>query len=447
MSQILIAGAGKSSTYLIRYLLDTAEKKHGKWKVTIADADINAIKSKTAGFNHVDAVEFDITDTKQRETLVKKADLVVSLMPPHLHILLAKDCLQYKKNLITSSYISEEMKEMDIEVKKAGLMFMCEMGLDPGIDHMTASQLFFSIKKVASYITSFKSYCGGLIAPESDDNPWHYKFSWNPANIVTAGQAGAQYLLNGSKVNVPYEHIFENAKKVNVNGTNWAYYPNRDSLGYIDIYDIPEVKTFMRATLRHPDFCKGWNILVSLGLTDMTRKMDTTNLTFVDWVSEAAGNPDRDALRQVIFQKANMSETRKANEMLNWLGLFDETPIDLGFVSSGEILLHLLQQKWEMQPEDRDMVIMQHEAEYESRFSTTVITSTMTVKGENREFSAMAKTVGLPMGILADLVVAKLIKPPHGVLVPIMPEVYRPVLHRLGKHGIIFTETTMDLER
>src|ERR1700744_407898 len=207
MQTILIAGAGKSSIYLIQYLLTLAPRN--TWRIIVADGGENAIAEKIKGSSYAETAVIDITKATDREPLVKRADIVVSLMPPPLHIHLAKDCLKHKKNLITSSYITDEMRELDKAVKEAGLMFMCEMGLDPGIDHMTANQIIHSIQRVAGSITSFKSYCGGLVAPEYDDNPWHYKFSWNPRNIVTAGFGGAKYLSKGKHVELPYEKMFE----------------------------------------------------------------------------------------------------------------------------------------------------------------------------------------------------------------------------------------------
>src|ERR1043165_2636574 len=225
LTNILVAGAGKSATWLIKYLLDNAKKN--AWQVTVADGNAAAIEEKTGNHPLARTAAFDITNAKERQTLVRDADIVVSLMPPHLHILLAEDCILFRKNLITSSYISPEMKALDAAARKEGLMFMCEMGLDPGIDHMSANQIIHGIQRVAGIITSFKSYCGGLIASESDDNPWHYKFSWNPRNIITAGVDGARYLNNGKNLDVPYLQIFDNSKKIKVDGLgSLAYYPN-----------------------------------------------------------------------------------------------------------------------------------------------------------------------------------------------------------------------------
>jgi saccharopine dehydrogenase-like NADP-dependent oxidoreductase len=439
MQTILVAGAGKSSIYLIHYLLSHAPRN--KWKVIVADGSADAIAEKINDNPYAEAAIIDITDSKQREALVQRADIVVSLMPPHLHIHLAKDCLKHKKNLITSSYISPEMKEMDKEVKEAGLMFMCEMGLDPGIDHMTANQIIHSIQRVAAVITSFKSYCGGLIAPESDDNPWHYKFSWNPRNIITAGVGGAKYLQNGKHVEVPYEKIFDNNKRIKVDGIgSLAYYPNRDSLRYLELYDVPEIKTFLRATLRHPSFCKGWQAIISLGLTNEEDKFDTKGFSYEKWLQEKTAYNNGVTLHEHIAGKLHLPKEDKVMAMLEWLGIFDKKQLAPKKVSSAEVLLDILLEKWNMAPTDRDMVVMQHEVEYLHKGKKITLTSSMVLKGENREYSAMAKTVGLPMGVLARMILNKKLTPPTGVLIPNMPSVYRPVLAELAHHGIGFTD-------
>lgn len=438
MKTILVAGAGKSSIYLIQYLLSNASRN--KWKVIVADGSADAITGKTGNSPYAEKAVIDITEASQREPLVARADLVVSLMPPHLHIHLAKDCLKHKKNLITSSYISPEMKEMDKDVREAGLMFMCEMGLDPGIDHMTASQIIHSIQRVAAVITSFKSYCGGLIAPESDNNPWHYKFSWNPRNIVVAGAAGARFLQNGRNVDVPYAKMFDSTRKIKVAGHGtFSYYPNRDSLSYLNVYDVPEIKTFLRATLRHPSFVKGWSALAELGLTDEKDNYDTNGLTYASWVKAKTGHQGG-TIQQHAADLLQIRSDDKIMGMLQWLGIFDEKPIGNGSASSADILLTLLLEKWEMAPEDKDMVVMQHEVEYLHKGKKNKLTSAMVIKGENANHSAMAKTVGLPMAILAKLVLTNKIAKPTGVLIPNMPSVYRPILTELAHHGIRFTE-------
>ncbi len=439
MNTILVAGAGKSSYYLIQYLLTHAPKN--KWSVIIADGDANAIAEKAGDSPYAEMAVIDITNAKQREPLVKRADIVVSLMPPHLHIHLAKDCLKHKKNLITSSYVSEELKAMNQQVKDAGLMFMCEMGLDPGIDHMTASKIINSIHRVAGSIYSFKSYCGGLIAPESDNNPWHYKFSWNPRNVVTAGLGGAKFLSNGKEIDVPYEKIFENNKKIKVDGLGQlAYYPNRDSLMYMDAYDIPDIKTFVRATLRYPAFCLGWEALIMLGLTTQDDMFEKTGQTLTTWLMSKCGCSDKANLKNCVTNKLGLEADTKVIGLLQWLGFFDDYPLKPGRQSSADILLELLLERWSMASAEKDMVVMQHEFEYLHKGHKTKLTSTMVLKGESREHSAMAKTVGYPMAILAQMVLNKKIMPPFGVVIPTMPQVYKPVLAELARHGIVFID-------
>ncbi len=439
MQTILVAGAGKSSTFLIQYLLTYAPRN--KWKVIVADGDADAIRQKIGKNKYSEAAVIDITKSSDREPLVKRADIVVSLMPPHLHIHLAKDCLKHKKNLITSSYISDEMKAMDKEVRDAGLMFMCEMGLDPGIDHMTANKIIHGIHRVAGTITSFKSYCGGLIAPDSDNNPWHYKFSWNPKNVITAGLGGAKYLDKGRHVEVPYGQMFEHNKKIHVDGLgSLAYYPNRDSLRYLDIYEVPEIKTFLRATLRNPSFCKGWNAINALGLTSQDDVFDTGGKTFAAWVAGKTMLNGHGSLIPHVAKKLGLEADDKVISMLKWLGLFEDRPLPQGKKSSSDILLEILQEKWAMAPEDKDMVVMQHEFEYIHKGNKIKLTSTMVVEGDDREHSAMAKTVGLPIAILTRLVLGGKIKPPVGVLLPNMISVYRPVLTELAHYGISFKE-------
>lgn len=440
MHTILVAGAGKSSSYLIHYLLSNAQRN--KWKVIVADGDEQSVLEKTKHHPNAETAVIDISNAAERAPLVQRADIVVSLMPPHLHIHLAKDCLQYKKNLITSSYISPEIKEMDKAVKAAGLMFMCEMGLDPGIDHMTANEIIHSIQRVASTITSFKSYCGGLVAPESDDNPWHYKFSWNPRNIVTAGYGGAHYLYNGKEVEVPYETLFDNAKRVNVADLGYlASYPNRDSLRYLDLYDVPDIKTFLRGTLRHPIFCRGWHAIISLGLTRQDDVLNNNINTYADWLKNKTSYSDTSlSLATHVSNFLKLEADDRVISMLEWLGLFDDAAITIKRPTSADTLLDILLDKWQMKPDDKDMVVMQHEIEYHHKGLKTKCTSSMIVKGENRELTAMAKTVGMPMAILTKMLLAGKVKPVPGVHIPNIASIYRPLLTELHHHGIEFKD-------
>lgn len=440
MQTILVAGAGKSSIYLIEYLLENASRN--KWKLIVADGDAKAISKWANRHSLLEVVVVDITRKQDREALVKRADLVISLMPPQLHILLAKDCLSHKKNLITSSYASAEMKAMDAAVKEAGLMFMCEMGLDPGIDHMSAAKIIHSVHKVAGRVTAFRSYCGGLVAPESDDNPWHYKFSWNPRNVVNAGRDGAKYIHNGKTVEIPYEKMFEQNKKIKIPGLNaLAFYPNRDSANYLDIFDVADIRTFMRATLRYPAFSRGWDAIVKLGLTAIDDSHDTNNLTFSTWLKQKTGCKPKGNLKQHVAEKLQLEAEGKEIGMLDWLGLFSNEKVqNQGNCPSADILLALLSEKWKMGYADKDMVVMHHEIEYEHKGKEIALKSSLVVTGEGGERTAMARTVGMPMAILAELLLTKKLKPPIGVVIPVMPSVYKPVLRELEYAGIGFSD-------
>ncbi len=438
-AKILVAGAGKSATWLIKFLLDQSKRQH--WHITVADGNAATIEEKIAGHPNATAAPLDINDAAARQALVKDADLVLSLMPPQLHILLAKDCLQFGKNLITSSYISPEMQELDQAVREKGLMFMCEMGLDPGIDHMSAHQIIHGIQRVAGTVASFKSYCGGLIAPESDDNPWHYKFSWNPKNIIDAGKAGALFLEDGKERQVGYEDMFRPRPLIDVPGAGpLAWYPNRDSIKYLDSYDMREAQTFLRATFRQPDFCLGWDALVHLGLTDTERPVPNSVNKLSELTAWCAGLQGKSDLRGALLDKLKLDAKSPVPAMLDWLGLFNGRAVPAGAKTPGDALFSVLQDKWAMKPEDKDLVVMQHEVEYLHRGRPHVLKSSMVIKGENRELTAMAKTVGLPMGMLAKLILNKRVKPPHGVHFPSMPAVYKPVLAELAPYQIAFEE-------
>lgn len=440
MQTILVVGAGKTSTYLIEYLLANALRRN--WKVIVADSNINAIIDKTNNHPCSEPATVDINNPQKRADLVGRADIVVSVLPPSLHILLAKDCLALKKHLITSSYISPEMIQLDTEVASAGLMFMCEMGLDPGIDHMSANKLIHSIQKVAGSIRSLKSYTGGLVAPESDDNPWHYKFTWNPKNVIIAGKAGATYISNGKKVTVDYKDLFAHPKKgIKIDDkVSLEYYPNRDSLSYISKYDLPDIKTFMRATYRQQGYMKAWNILVHLGLTDTSDIVDAE--TYAEWIRSKNNFTVHAPLEDQIRSIEGVDVDNTSLSKISWLGILDDTAIPNTGVSSANILLDVLSEKWVMTPEDKDMIVMRHEIEYTHKNdNSTELTSTMVIKGEDSKRSAMAKTVGLPMAILTKLILTKKILPPSGVCIPNMQSVYKPVLAELETHGITFVET------
>lgn len=439
MRNILLFGAGKSATCLIDYLLANAPRQ--KWHITIADQDLMLIKSKTGKSYYATAATLDIQDQPARQQLVQEADLVISLLPPHLHILVAKDCLQFRKNLLTASYIDAEIRKLEKDIEKAGVLFMYEMGLDPGIDHMSAMKLIHSIERKGGQIYSFKSYCGGLISPESIDNPWQYKISWNARNIVLAGSSGATYKEKGKVKEMTYEQLFDHSKTVQVPGLGkLAYYPNRDSLAYMESYKLQDIATFMRATLRYPDFCEGWNALVKLGLTDDREAMPTDNLTYYKWATRHLKTDKQLSHEENMAQQLGVSSKSKVIRQLKFLGLLNGDVINLGEQTNAGILQHIVEDKLKMEPSDKDMIVMMHEIEFERRNMATRLHSYMIALGEDNMRTAMAKTVGLPLGILGKLILQEKISL-TGLHIPIMPDVYNPVLKELEEYDIRFEES------
>ncbi|MBS1600091.1 MAG: saccharopine dehydrogenase NADP-binding domain-containing protein [Bacteroidetes bacterium] len=426
MKKILLFGAGKSATCLIDYLIVNAVSEN--WLVTIADANPQSLQSKIGSSQNIQAVALNVENEAERRKLVQQADIVISLLPPAFHITIARECIELEKNLLTASYIDDPIKDLQGLIKSKGLFFLYEMGLDPGIDHMSAMKIIDDIKKKNGKISSFKSHTGGLVAPESDDNPWHYKISWNPRNIVRAGAAGAIFKENNQIKNLSYEKLFENTGEVNVsNAGKFSYYPNRDSLSYIPVYGLEAANTFIRTTLRHPDFCKNWKWIVLAGLTDDKKIIETKGLNYKNW-------------SQPIEPFIN----EENKNLFSFLGFFDSIAVQSSAKTSADILQYLLETKWVMHPHDKDMIVMLHELEYTNGNQHTVLNSALVVKGENSSRTAMAKTVGLPLGIAAKLILQNKIKL-TGLHIPIVPEIYEPVLLELSKNNIEFHETSSQL--
>lgn len=423
MDTILLLGAGKSSTVLIDYLIREAEQQ--QWKIIVADADLQVAKAKIRNSPFAEAMQLDIVNDEQRSKLIESAAVVISMMPPGMHYLVAKDCVHYKKHLLTASYVEDKIKTLQHQIESSNILFLCEMGLDPGIDHMSAMQIIDEIKENGGKITSFKSHCGGLVAPESDNNPWHYKISWNPRNVVLAGNSGAIFKQNGHNISIAYKDLFDKNNRVNITGIGaLAYYANRDSLSYIPIYHLQEAATFMRTTLRYAGYFDGWNAIVQAGLTSEKDKV-AHNITFAEWSK---------SILPFI--------TKENKDQLSFLGLFENDIIPGHIQSSADTLQYLLEKKLAMQPQDKDMIVMLHEFEYLENEKTKYLQSCLLVKGENNLQTAMAKTVGLPLGIAAKLILTGKLKL-TGLHIPTLKEIYNPVLQQLEIEGIKFIESTM----
>ncbi|MFC4261501.1 saccharopine dehydrogenase C-terminal domain-containing protein [Ferruginibacter yonginensis] len=441
MKHILLFGAGKSASVLIDYLLDNAAANN--WHVTVVDADAQLVLQKTKQHPASTAVAANVAQENERQALIKNADVVISMMPPFLHILIATDCIEFGKHLLTASYADDAIKALAPQAAAKGILFLCEMGLDPGIDHMSALQLLENIKAAGATITSFKSHCGGLVAPESDDNPWHYKISWNPRNVVLAGKAGASYLLNGQHYDEPYETLFNANRFINTgdaNIGNLSYYPNRNSLPYIDLYQLQSAQTFVRTTLRYQNFMYGWNHIVALHLTDEVGYYETNELSIAAFFKQ---HFERFNIKQLFKNSynANTAIEKIIEKQLQFLGINDDTTlINKGFASAADVLQFLLETKLILHPHDKDMIVMQHEIEYDLHQTKHYITSSCIVYGEDAIYTAMAKTVGLPLGIAAKLILNGSIQL-TGLHLPIIKAIYEPVLHELAVNGIQFIET------
>ena len=440
MNSILIFGAGKSASYLIDYLSKCCDKN--KWELIVCDADLALAQSKIQRSKTAKAISKDVSNVAERKLLVKQADIVISMLPPHLHFLVAQDCLHYSKHLLTASYVDEQIKSLEKEIREKNLLFLCEIGLDPGIDHMSAMKIIHQVKKDGGEITSFKSHCGGLVAPENDDNPWHYKITWNPGNIVMAGSSGAVYRSNGGTLKVPYQEVFSNCNEINIPGLfQLSWYPNRDSLSYIHNYGLDGIDTFIRTTLRFPSFCRGWNKIVNLGLTSLKDFEEIKDCkTYDQWFNKKLNRFSK-------YENSNHPSSGSGNEFFNdefsqqigYLGMSNETPIDFQFTSSAAILRRILETKLAIHPHDKDMIVMLHEIGYKLNGENKMIISSLIVKGQDQVHTAMAKTVGLPLGIAAKLIMEEKIKL-TGLYIPVVPEIYEPVLGELEKHSIKFNE-------
>jgi len=433
---ILLFGAGKSTSALIKYLLEHSSSDD--FELWVADANPALAAQKIKGNSNGRPVQLDISNAEERAELIRKSDVVISMMPPSLHILVAGDCLKEGKNLLTASYADQSMKALDDEVREKGLLFLCEMGLDPGIDHMSAMQIIEKIRSKGGRIHTFNSHCGGLVAPQSDDNPWHYKITWNPRNVVLAGKGGARFLQHGQVQEMAYSHLFDADRKVSTGNQQTpylSYYPNRDSLPYISLYGLTDCQNFMRTTLRYPEFMSGWLQMIELGFTDEALKYQTNNMSIADFLKQHLRS------RQIDFEKPGAFITPLFAQQLEFLGLHDHnTMINLGEVSIIDIVLFILQKKLVLNENDKDLVVMIHEFGYDLDGKSNTLHCALYLEGEDQLLTAMAKTVGLPLGIAARMILNGSIKE-KGVHIPIRKEIYTPVLNELSKQGVRFIES------
>lgn len=441
MRRILIVGAGKSTAYLLEYLLEHAAAEN--LFITVADKHPENIPAHFRAHSHMEVLALDIGDTEKRKAEVEKAQVVVSMLPPALHLELAKDCLEFSKDLITASYVSEGMRALDHEVKAKGLIFMNEIGLDPGIDHMSAMQVIDRIKASGGKILLFESFTGGLVAPESDTNLWNYKFTWNPRNVVIAGQGGAaKFMQEGTYKYIPYHKLFRRTEFLEVSeyGT-FEVYANRDSLSYREAYGLEDALTLYRGTMRRVGFSRAWNIFVQLGMTDDSYRIENSKgMSYRDFTNLFLPYSPTDSVELKLRHYLKIDQDDILWGKLLEIHLFDKTRyITLDNATPAQILQEILETSWTLGPNERDMIVMYHKFGYEKKGKKYQIDSNMVVLGENRRLTAMAKTVGLPVAMATLLVLNRKIKA-VGVQIPIHREIYEPVLQGLSGYGISFTE-------
>ena len=441
MRKVLVVGAGKSSPFLIKYLIENSVKEN----LFILIADANLLNLKKINRNErCKTILFDINDVDQKKKLIHDADIVISLLPVHLHILIAKTCLELKRNLLTASYVSEEMKLLNNKVKKKGLIFLNEIGLDPGIDHMSAKKIIDRIQADNKEIISFKSFTGGLIAPMSDNNLWNYKFTWNPRNVVKAGQGSAtKFIEKGKYKYVPYYRLFDNTETINIDEIGeFEVYPNRDSLKYRKLYNLDDIQTMKRGTIRKVGFSKSWNMLIRLGLTDDSYRISNSkNMSIREFTNCFLPYDPNKSIEKKVQKELKIKSFNEEMKKLKAINLFDDKKkIKTDNGTPAEILEEILRDIWKLEKNDRDMIIMYHEFKYRNGNKIKKTTSTMVCIGDNKKFTAMSKTVGLPLAIASILILNKQIKI-RGITRPIHQQIYDPVLEKLDRFDINFKES------
>jgi len=419
-------------------LLDHAEAN--QWMVIVADRDEALAQRRVGNHSYGKAESFDASIVERRQALVQAADLIISMLPATMHIELAKDALLFGKHLITPSYVSKDMRALDAEAREKGLLFLNEMGVDPGIDHMSAMKIINDLKAEGAKIVRFESFTGGLVAPESDNNPWHYKFTWNPRNVVMAGQGGtAQYLQNGRLKYIPIHKIFHRYKVIDVPGYgSFQGYANRDSLSYRKVYGIEDVPTIYRGTLRGEGFCEAWSVFVQLGITTEDFEVECADMTYRDFLNAFLMYDEVLPVEEKLRNYLKLTE--EVMDKLTWLGIFETRKIGLERATPAAILQKLLEEKWALAVDDKDMIVMWHRFDYLKAGVEHEMHSSMVFIGRDQTYTAMSDTVGLPVAIAAKMILENRIHE-VGVHLPILPGIYEPILEELRLHGIDFQET------
>lgn len=434
MNKILILGAGMVAKPIVRYLLEKGNQ------VTVADMVKTKAEEIVAGHPHGHTVQWSTENTTALSEMVAANDIVVSLLPYAYHVMVAEKCIENKKNMVTTSYVKPAMYALDGEAKKAGVIILNEIGLDPGIDHMSAMRIIDHIHDKGGTVEEFYSICGALPAPEACNNPMNYRFSWSPKGVVLAGNNDAKYLKNGHEVNIPTENLFKNPLKIYFPSLGMLdVYPNRDSMSYIDIYKVPGVKTMFRGTFRYTGWCETLDAIKALKLIS-DEKHDFTGKSYAGMMAMLTGEGSTGNQMIKTAQYLGVPVDSTCIRSMEWLGLFSDEPMNRGVDTTFEITSDLMISKMMLGPKERDMVVMQHTfvASWPDG-KKEVIKSSMLDYGIPGRDTAIARTVALPAAIGVEMILTGQITL-KGVHIPVVPGIYNPVLDQLEKLGIKMTE-------
>jgi len=444
MRKILVIGAGRSASSLIRYLMDNTADQD--WEVTVVDQNVQHLEELVGGQAQVKISTLDALNDDDRSAVIERHDLVISMLPARFHHLVVEDCIRLKKNVVTPSYVSEELEALDKDAREAGIVVMNEVGVDPGIDHLSAMKMLDKIRDNGGKMTCFETFTGGLVAPAHDDNPWGYKFTWNPRNVVLAGQGGAvKFIQEGKYKYIPYHKLFRRTEVIEIaEYGRFEGYANRDSLKYRSAYGLNDIPTLFRGTLRRPGFCKAWDVFVQLGCTDDSYIIQgSEDMTFKEYINSFLTYDPHDSTQLKLMFYMKFFQDNDVMPRLEWLDLFSDEKVGLKDATPAKILQHILERKWTLKEDEKDMIVMWHKFRFEQEGKTREIHSSMVSIGEDHVHTAMSRTVGLPVGIVSKLILNGEIKA-KGVHIPLSKEVYEPTLKELEEYGIRFTEKEVD---
>ena len=444
MKTILILGAGLSSSSLIRYFLDQAADR---WRIRVADIDPDTARKRIGDHPAGEVVGFDVYNPVQRRLEIENAHIVISLLPARMHLLVAETCVELERDLVTASYISPGIRLLDAAAREKGVVLMNECGVDPGLDHMSAMQMIARIREEGGEIIAFESSTGGLVAPGFENNPWQYKFTWNPRNVVLSGMEGARFLHNGKFKYIPYHKVFSRIETIQVPGLGeFEVYGNRDSLTYRETYGLHNLRTMFRGTIRRPGFCEAWDTFVQLGATDDSYVMeDTENMTCREFINSFMAYQTDLPVETKLARYLGFREDSLMMERLEWLGIFENKKIGIPGLSPARVLQKILEEKWSLDPGDRDMILMQHQFDFIREGVHRKRYATMVCIGQDRSQTAMSMTVGLPLAMTARRILEGSYRKP-GIRLPIHPDIYNPVLAELEEYGIRFVEEEIIIE-